>query len=114
MRITAMYNPLKRNRKLKELNKFEEMLRVEKIPYKRIDREGTERFDYFDMRHQIIVFADEQWTKPVWSAICSKGSHGYNSGLIELLSLKTLKEETGFLTAEEAMEIIKQKERLND
>lgn len=111
MKITALYNPLKRNRKLKELNKLEEMLRVEKIPYKRIDREGTERFDYFDMRHQIIVFADERWTKPVWSAICSKGSHGYNSGLIELLSLKTLKEETGFLTAEEAMGIIKPKER---
>lgn len=109
MRITAMYNPLKRNRKLKELNKLEEMLREEKIPYKRIDREGTERFDYFDMRHQIIVFADERWTKPVWSAICSKGSYGYNSGLIELLSLKTLKEEIGFLTAEEAMEIIKTK-----
>ena len=113
MRITAMYNPLKRNRKLKELNKLEEMLREEKIPYKRIDREGTERFDYFDMRHQIIVFSDEQLTKPVWSAICSKGSYGYILGLIELLNLKTLK-ETGFLTAEEAMEIIKSKERLND
>ena len=113
MKITALYNPLKQNRKLKELNKLEEMLRAERIPYKRIDREGTERFDHFDMRHQIIVFSDEQWTKPVWSAICSKGSCGYFFGLIELLSLKTLK-ETGFLTAEEAMKIIKSKECLND
>lgn len=113
MRITAMYNPLKRNRKLKELNKLEEMLREEKIPYKRIDREGTESLDFFDMRHQIIVFSDERWTKPLWSAICSKGSYGYIFGLIELLDMKTFKERR-FLTAEEAMETIKQKERLND
>lgn len=86
---------------MSELEKLEQYLRANGIPYDRIDEEefpkGERLIEKMD-RHQILIPNKEKWK---WSIICQKGSYGYKDGLLEVYNGKKV---WGWLTAEEVIE----------
>lgn len=100
-------------RDLTELNKLEEYLKENDIPYVRRDDipESTDvQKRYFEELgfdfHQIVVPDLNDWA---WDCICHKGSFGCEEGLLEIMGC--LVEEDGdvegYLTAEDVIERIK-------
>jgi hypothetical protein len=92
---------------MSEMDKLEELLKENKIKYERY----VEKCEYFlekaDSRNQIIV-RDEKEPADIWiSCICQIGSYGVEKGLIEFYDF--IHEPTGYLTAEDALEMIKEK-----
>ena len=74
-------------RNLTELNKLEEYLKINSIPYERIDKEDKPLDDDHPYalvefeHHQIVVYENG---KRVWDAICHRGSYGAEEGLLEI------------------------------
>lgn len=92
--------------RLKELNKLENYLRDNKIPYDRIDEEGMYKYNPRINRHQIMVPSKEFPWK--WDVICHYGSYGYEQGLLEGMgNIFGGGEPEGYLTAEDVIERIK-------
>lgn len=99
---------------LTELNRLEEYLRVNGIPYERVDQDE----EYLDSehsycivkpdRHQLIVY-DERGDR-LWDAICQKGSYGAEDGLLEIygeiVSPMAGDSVEGWLTAEDIIKRI--------
>ena len=101
-------------RDLTELNKLEQYLKIQGIPYERIDKEDKfldENHKYclleFD-RHQIGV--PSLYGEREWDAICHRGSYGAEQGLLEIMgtivSPKAGDTVEGYLTAEDIIERI--------
>lgn len=92
----------------KELDKLEDYLIKEKIPYTRKD---DEMLDGWRSWHQIKVFKDEDRKKSDeywWDAICHYGSYGYEEGLLEVMGEPVVREDDddsvcGYLTAEDVI-----------
>lgn len=90
-----------------ELDKLEKYLADNGYHYTRHDEDGKYQKKY-DMyipltidRHQIYIYEDG---KLMCSAICQRGSYGYDEGLIEILSEKLVRikdDVEGWLTADE-------------
>jgi hypothetical protein len=87
---------------MSELDKLEEYLKKNNIPYERIDEEGIVD------RHQILV-KDEDGAV-LWDAICHIGSYGYGKGLLEIMGTLVRPEDrdsvAGWLTAEDVIKRI--------
>lgn len=65
-----------------ELDKLEQYLIENKIPYERFDEEtNTSKLN----RHQIIVYDNFLKQTRLWDAICHYGSYGYKEGLLEVM-----------------------------
>ena len=91
--------------KLKELNKLEKYLKDNKIPYERIDEEGSKYMPMLN-RHQICVPRAELPRE--WDVICHYGSYGYDEGLLELMgNISRINDVEGYLTAEDVIKRIK-------
>lgn len=93
---------------LTELNKLEEYLRRNQVPYKRLDDEQDNGWRCID-RHQIAVYEDPEKTKFSWDAICHLGSYGYEDGLLEVMGAPVVRDSDGddvcgYLTAEDVIE----------
>lgn len=89
---------------LTELNKLEEYLRKNQVPYNRLDNEWDGGID----RHQIVVYEDSEKAKYSWDAICHYGSYGYEDGLLEVMGSPVLRDDEdddvrGYLTAEDVI-----------
>ena len=87
---------------LNELNKLEQYLKDNDYSYRREDYEGVSDW------HQIIVY-DRFTNRPVWDAICHRGSYGYNRGLIEVsgnIAAGNPNSIAGFLTADDVVAMI--------
>ena len=93
---------------MSELNKLAEYLHEIKMPF--MQYECNRQWDVDDCivmmdRHQICVPNQEY---PIWDAICQKGSHGYEEGLLEIYGV-IVDEATdgdtvvGWLTAEDVI-----------
>lgn len=101
-------------RNLTELNKLEQFLKENNIPYERFDKENKpidEEHPYCFVefeRHQIIVPSEKERQ---WDAICHHGSYGAESGLLEIMgtivSPSAGDSVEGFLTADDIIERIK-------
>lgn len=86
-----------------ELNKLEEYLRKNQVPYNRLDDEWGGGFN----RHQIIVYEDPEKVRYSWDVICHYGSYGYEDGLLEVMGTPVLRDDEdvcGYLTAENVIE----------
>lgn len=105
--------------KLYELNKLEEYLKANNIPYERIDEkhELTKQGWWHIPRHQIAVpnlesLATEEYE---FDVICHEGSFGYEEGLLEIMGSIVTDEDgdrvVGYLTAEDVIERIKKAKR---
>ena len=98
---------------MSELDKLAEYLHEIKMPF--MQYECNKQWDVDDCivmmdRHQICVPNQEY---PIWDAICQRGSHGYEEGLLEIYGVivnETIDGDTvvGWLTAED---IIKRLEK---
>lgn len=91
-----------------ELDKLEEYLKKNNIPYTRVDKSN------YGMRHQIMV--PEAYPNAEWDAICHLGSFGYAQGLLEIMG--ALVDETkdgdtvvGYLTAEDVIKRIEERRK---
>ena len=93
---------------MSELNKLAEYLHEIKMPF--MQYECNRQWDVDDCivmmdRHQICVPNQEY---PIWDAICQRGSHGYEEGLLEIYGV-IVDEATdgdtvvGWLTAEDVI-----------
>ena len=99
---------------LRELNKLENYLRDNQIPYERIDQDTV--LNAYEMpnmleRHQIYV---PSRSVHEWDAICHWGSYGYEEGLLEIYgilvdSYKDGDSVVGWLTASDVIERIERK-----
>lgn len=89
-------------KKITELDKLEEYLKVNGYEYERIDEEGSV-FAPMLNHHQIIVYKDGERD---WDVICHYGSYGYSAGLLEIYGNIVHGEDTveGWLTADEIIE----------
>lgn len=96
--------------KQSEMDKLAELLEKEGIAFERF-HDPTKVPSYIlpnkdierEMRNQIII----KQGKTELSFICHLGSYGVEQGLIEFYDFRT--EPVGYLTAEECMEIVKDK-----
>lgn len=95
-----------------ELDKLEEYLKKNNIPYTRVDEDdpGYE----WRMRHQIMV--PEAYPNAEWDAVCHKGSYGYEQGLLEIMGdLVDEKKDgdtvVGYLTAEDVVKRIEERRK---
>lgn len=104
-------------RDLTELNRLEEYLKVNGIPYERIsvDAEYDPVYPNYivkNERHQLIVY-DERGNR-LWDAICHYGSYGAEEGLLEIygkiVSPMARDSVEGWLTAEDVIKRIDQRE----
>lgn len=89
-----------------ELDKLEEYLKKNNIPYKRVD-EGMRR-------HQILV--PEEYPNVEWDAICQLGSYGYEDGLLEIMGVLVDEKKdgdivVGYLTAEDVVKRIEERRK---
>lgn len=89
-------------KKMTELDKLEEYLKVNGYEYERIDEEGSAFAPMFN-RHQIYVYKDGEVD---WDVICHYGSYGYSAGLLEIYGNIVHGEDIveGWLTADEIIE----------
>ena len=95
---------------MNEMQKFKEMLEASKI-YFEYFHDPTKVPDYRlplkdieqELRNQIVI----KKGKTELSFICHIGSYGVEQGLIEFYDYKS--EPVGYLTADECMEIVKDK-----
>ena len=103
-------------RDLTELNRLEEYLKVNGIPYERIskDTEYDPEYPYYLIaleRHQLIVY-DERGNR-LWDAICHEGSYGAEEGLLEIygeiVSPTAGDSVEGWLTAKDVIERIERR-----
>lgn len=95
---------------LTELDKLEEYLKKNDIPYERTDRNGPIFFrdrngEFLDDWHQIVVYGPKDYE---WDAICHHGSYGHEEGLLETMGDIVNKKEVGdsvegWLTAEDVI-----------
>ena len=97
---------------MNELDKLEEYLKKNNIPYTRVDEAHTG--NECMMRHQILV--PESYPKAEWDAICHKGSYGYEDGLLEIMgNLVDEKKDgdtvVGYLTAEDVIKRIEERRK---
>lgn len=102
---------------LNELNRLEEYLKTNGIPYERKDQDDEYldsghsyckvKFDW----HQLIVY-DERG-KRIWDAICQNGSYGAEDGLLEIygeiVSPMAGDSVEGWLTAKDVIERIERR-----
>lgn len=91
-----------------ELDKLEEYLKKNNIPYTRVDKNDCW------MRHQIMV--PEAYPNAEWDAICHSGSYGYEDGLLEIMGdLVDEKKDgdtvVGYLTAEDVVKRIEERRK---
>lgn len=100
-------------RDLTELNRLEEYLKTNRIPYERADQDDEPLYpEVMFERHQLIVY-DERGNR-LWDAICHKGSYGAEAGLLEIMG-NIVNEETvgdtveGWLTAEDVIKRVEQR-----
>lgn len=106
-------------RDLTELNRLEEYLKTNRIPYERVDQDD----EFLDPEHvyckgksechQLIVYNERG--KRLWDAICHRGSYGAEAGLLEVMGdivdEKTIGDTVeGWLTAEDIIRRIDKKE----
>lgn len=106
-------------RDLTELNRLEEYLKVNGIPYERIskDTEYDPEHHYIKEleRHQLIVY-DERGNR-LWDAICHEGSYGAEEGLLEIygeiVSPMAGDSVEGWLTAKDVIKRIEQRKGAN-
>lgn len=92
-----------------ELDKLEEYLKKNNIPYTRVDES-----DQWLMRHQIMV--PEAYPNAEWDAICNPGSYGYEQGLLEIMGDLVDEEKdgdsvVGYLTAEDVVKRIEERRK---
>ena len=105
------------NPNLTELNKLEEYLKKNKIPYQRRDSDNRFAMEFggaeelgkdlgFDFHQICVPTFDIERRK--WDCICHKGSFGYEQGLLEIMGCIVEREYDveGYLTAREVIERI--------
>lgn len=104
-------------RDLTELNRLEEYLKANGIPYERISEDTKYDPEYPNCienleRHQLIVY-DERGNR-LWDAICHEGSYGAEEGLLEIygeiVSPMAGDSVEGWLTAEDVIKRIEAEE----
>lgn len=93
---------------MNELDKLEEYLKKNNIPYTRVDKNDC------GMRHQIMV--PEAYPNAEWDAVCHLGSYGYEQGLLEIMGdLVDEKKDgdtvVGYLTAEDVVKRIEERRK---
>lgn len=97
-----------------ELDKLEQYLKDNNIPYDREDRDAiydNNGYEVLREFHQICVpsaYAAKRSVPGSWDAVCHKGSYGYELGLLEIYgSLVDEKKDgdsvAGWLTAEDVI-----------
>lgn len=88
------------NVNLEEMNKLEDYLKSNNVPYKREDRNGVKVFGevLYGDRHQITGLDEKGEYK--WDVICHYGSYGFEAGLLEFYDGEDV---DGFLTAEDVI-----------
>jgi len=103
--------------RLAELDKLEELLKADGIPYERLDEDLTGRlsadamkmlqekgFYCKDFRHTVKI---PNTKDKKLSVICQYGSYGYEQGLLEAWTGSG--EPDGYMTAEDTMKWIKER-----
>lgn len=95
-----------------ELDKLQKYLEANKYSFIRHDNEENVLNGYIISPglHQIVVYLDAECTEEnrLWDVICHRGSYGYEKGLLEYYDGKS--EPTGWLTAEDVIRLISNKE----
>ena len=94
---------------LTELNKLEQMLIDEGIPYRRIDKteDCADKFPDLSVYefHQLHSIEEHNGTY-LWDVICNTGSYGSDVGALEMWGL-TMREPEGWLSAENCIDKIR-------
>ena len=97
------------NERMSEIDTLRAMLRENDIPFEsNIDkRQMHDLYADVDYRNQVIVRCPDEPEEIRVSCVCHFGSYGVQKGLIEFYDF--FNEPTGFLTADEAFELVKEK-----
>lgn len=95
-----------------ELDKLEEYLKNNNIPYTRVDEDDLG--NKWKGRHQIMV--PDAYPNAEWDAICHLGSYGYEDGLLEIMGDLVDEEKdgdcvVGYLTAEDVVKRIEERRK---